>query len=439
MDRIVVKRSRGLSGTIRVPGDKSITHRAVILGSIASGKTKVHGYLRSEDCISTIQAFRAMGVEITEKKNGRLIIRGKGLTGLKEPVDVLNLGNSGTSLRLLTGLLAGQRFFSVLTGDASLKTRPMRRLLEPLKKMGAEIRGRDEGDHAPVAIQGRELHGIAYSLPVASAQLKSGLLLAGLMASGKTTIDEPVLSRDHTERMLDYLGVHLSLRGSTISIDGRTEFNSKEIRVPGDFSSAAFFIVAALICPNSDVEIKNVGLNPTRTGLIDVLAKMGGRIDIRNQRTQSGEPVGDLVVRSSPLSGLTVEGDIIPRMIDELPILCVAAAVADGETAIRDARELRFKETDRIKTISRGLRLMGVRVKELPDGMKITGGRPLSGAVCKSSGDHRIAMAMTIAGLVAKGRTVVADTACIVTSFPGFEKTIRGISRLHAAGRRSQV
>lgn len=429
MQHLVIKRSQGLSGTIQIPGDKSITHRAVILGAIAEGKTAVHGYLPAEDCLATIQAFRAMGIEITEKKYGPLVIRGQGLWGLKEPDDILNLGNAGTALRLLTGLLAGQRFFSVLTGDASLRSRPMRRLLEPLKRMGAEIQGRDEGDHAPIAIRGQELHGITYSLPVASAQLKSALLLAGLIARGKTTITEPVLSRDHTERSLDYLGVPLSMKGLSVSVEGRTEFKSKEIHIPGDFSSAAFLVVAALICPNSELVIKNVGLNPTRTGLIEVLIKMGGRIEIQNQREQCGEPVGGLFIRSSPLSGLTVEGDILPRMIDELPILCVAAAVANGETVIRGAQELRVKETDRIAAMTRELRRMGVQIEELPDGMRIMGGRPLSAAVCKSSGDHRIAMAMSIAGLAAKGKTVVEDTACIATSFPGFEKTIQRINR----------
>jgi 3-phosphoshikimate 1-carboxyvinyltransferase len=433
MDRIVIKRSRGLSGTIQVPGDKSITHRAVILGAIAVGQTVIHGYLPAEDCLATIQAFRAMGIEITEKSasggNKQLLVQGKGLWGLKEPDDVLNLGNSGTSLRLLTGLLAGQRFFSVLTGDASLRKRPMQRLLEPLRKMSAEIGGRDEGDHAPIAIRGRELHGIDYSLPVASAQLKSALLLAGLIASGKTTIAEPALSRDHTERMLDYLGVRLSVKGLSVSIEGPMEFKSKEIYIPGDFSSAAFLIVAALICPNSELVIRNVGLNPTRTGLVEVLTKMGGRIDIRNQRAQCGEPVGDLTIRSSRLSGLPVEGEIIPRMIDELPVLSIAAAMANGETVIRGAGELRVKETDRIAAMTRELRQMGVQVEELPDGMKIMGGRPLTGAVCQSYRDHRVAMAMVIAGLAAEGKTVVQDTACIDTSFPGFEEMIHHIDR----------
>lgn len=429
MDRIVIKPSRGLSGTVRVPGDKSITHRAVILGAIAQGRTEVHGYLSGEDCLATIQAFRAMGIEITEEKNGMLIIHGKGLRGLKEPDDVLNLGNSGTSLRLLTGLLAGQRFFSVLTGDASLRMRPMRRLLEPLKQMGAEIRGRDGGDHAPIAVRGQDLHGISYELPVASAQLKSAVLLAGLIAHGKTDITEPVLSRDHTERMLDYLGVRLSVKGLSVSVEGPMEYKSKEIYVPGDFSSSAFLIIAALICPNSELLIREVGLNPTRTGLLEILSKMGGRIEIQNQHTQCGEPIGDLLVRSSQLSGLMVEGEIIPRMIDELPVLCVAAASANGETVIRGAQELRVKETDRIAAMTRELRKMGAQVEELPDGMKITGGRPLRGAVCKSYGDHRIAMAMGIAGLAAQGQTVVENTDCIGTSFPGFEELVHCIDR----------
>jgi 3-phosphoshikimate 1-carboxyvinyltransferase len=439
MDRIVIKPSRGLSGTVRVPGDKSITHRAVILGAIAEGRTEIHGHLSAEDCLCTVQAFRDMGVEITEKKNGPLTVQGKGLWGLKEPGDVLNLGNSGTALRLLTGLLAGQRFFSVLTGDSSLRTRPMRRLLEPLQRMGAEIQGRDDGDHAPIAIRGRHLHGISYPLPVASAQLKSALLLAGLVARGKTEITEPVLSRDHTERMLDYLGVRLTVKGLSVSVEGPMEFKSKEIYIPGDFSSAAFLIVAALICPNSELVIREVGLNPARTGLIEILIKMGGRIEIQNQRAQCGEPVGDLIIRSSQLSGLTVEGEIIPRIIDELPILCIAAAIANGETVIRGARELRVKETDRITAMARELRKMGAEVSELPDGMRIKGGRPLIGAVCGSHGDHRIAMAMSIAGLAAQGRTVVEDTDCIATSFPGFEKTIQRISELQVARRTSQV
>ena len=415
-----------LRGTLTVPGDKSITHRAIILGALADGEALLSNYCPGEDCLHTAQAFQAMGVSIDIGPE-RMRVSGKGLNSLREPDSLVDCGNSGTGIRLLAGVLAGQDFFSVLTGDDSIRRRPMGRVVGPLREMGAQIAGRRGGELAPLAITGARLRGIAYRSPIASAQVKSSVLLAGLFADGTTSVTEPALSRDHTERLFDYLGIPLTRNGLTVSLTGRRSFAARDIPIAGDLSAAAFFLVGASLVPDSDVTIIGVGANPTRTGILEVLRDMGARIDLVNPRMQAGEPVADLRVRSAPLRGITIGPDRIPQMIDEFPILCVAAACAQGDTVISGARELRVKESDRIATMAVELRRMGAEVEERPDGMRIGGGRPLHGAACHSHGDHRVAMSMTIAGLVASGDTTVEETACVATSFPEFEKKLRGL------------
>lgn len=419
MQSYTVTPAKRLAGEITVPGDKSISHRSLILGSLANGETVVRGLLRGEDNMATLHAFRLMGVPISD--DGETVrISGQGLRGLKEPTDVVDCGNSGTSIRLLSGLLAAQSFFSVLTGDQYLRRRPMKRVVGPLAKMGAIIHGRDGGEKAPLAICGRQLTGIRYESPIASAQVKSALLLAGLYADGETTVTEPHLSRDHSERMFAHFGADLQVIPGGVTIRGGRELTGGEIVVPGDISSAAFFLVAGLIVPGSELLIRNVGVNPSRTGIIDILQAMGGDIQLLEQRMVSGEPVADLLVRSSPLKGIEIGGDVVPRAIDEFPVIAVAAACAAGETVIRDAHELRVKESDRIAAMAANLRLAGVAVEETEDGMIVQGGGRINGCQADSKGDHRIAMAMLVAGLVAGGPISVTDTACIATSFPTF-------------------
>lgn len=432
MKTITVKKTKGLKGEITVPGDKSISHRALMFASIAEGDTRIKGLLKGEDNMATLKAFRQMGIVIDELGED-VVVHGKGLHGLKEPEDVIDAGNSGTTIRLITGLLSGQGFFSAITGDQYLRKRPMKRVVEPLSRMGARIFGREGGNKAPLAIVGSKLKGISYKSPVASAQVKSAILLAGLYAEGITTVTEPTISRDHTERMLAYFGAKIERKGATVSIRGGqtltgTTRRGQELEVPGDISSAAFFMVAALITEGSELLIKNVGINPTRTGIIDILTAMGGDLKILNEREVSGEPVGDILIKSSKLKGVEIKGNIIPRAIDELPVAAVAAAFAEGTTAIADARELRVKETDRIGTMAAELRKTGIEVEEREDGMDITGGRPKGCRECDSHGDHRIAMSMAIAGLAAEGEMLVSDTECIETSFPGFEELLRKVS-----------
>ncbi|MCC7203081.1 MAG: 3-phosphoshikimate 1-carboxyvinyltransferase [Nitrospirae bacterium] len=425
---MIVRPVKGLSGDIQIQGDKSVSHRSIILGSIAKGVTTVTNYLPSDDCRATMNAFRAMGISIEDIHESSLRIEGKNLYGLTEPADVMDMGNSGTSARLLCGLLSGQNFFSVMTGDSSLRSRPMKRVAVPLRSMGANILGRRDGDLMPLAIKGGELQGIRHKLPVASAQVKSALLLAGLYARGKTSVEEIRGSRDHTERMLGCFGVNLETQGNVLAIDGGQKLTGCDIHVPGDISSAAFFMVGASIVNNSGVVIREVGLNPTRTGIIDVLRNMGALIEITDIRDSGGEPVGDVRVTSAPLKGIEISGEIIPRLVDELPVICIAAAVADGGTIIRDAAELRVKESDRISVMAECLASMGVEVETFADGMRINGKRKLKGAVCNSHGDHRIAMSMAIAGLVAEGEVVIQDTDCIKTSFPRFEEMLHLLS-----------
>lgn len=409
-----------------VPGDKSISHRSIMLGSIARGTTTVTGFLRGEDNLCTLNAFRAMGVAIDDDGT-TLRIEGKGLHGLSEPGDILDCGNSGTSMRLLSGLLAGQRFFSILTGDQYLRKRPMKRVVEPLSRMGAVIHGRDGGSKAPLAIVGQELKGIRYDSPVSSAQVKSAILLAGLYAAGETVVTEPHLSRDHSERMLTWFGADLTVLEKGASVRGGRELEGRDIVVPGDISSAAFFIVAASIVPGSELLIRGVGINPARTGIIDIMRLMGASIELVDERILSGEPVADLLVRHAPLRGIEIGGDLVPRAIDEFPAICIAAACAEGTTVVREADELRVKETDRIAAMAQNLRKAGIAVAETKDGMEITGGR-LLGCRAESFGDHRIAMSMLIAGLAATGEVTVDDTACIATSFPNFLELLEGVA-----------
>lgn len=425
MKSITIKKSTGLTGEITVPGDKSISHRALMFASIAEGDTRIKGLLKGEDNMATLNAFRQMGIAMDEFENGTVLVHGKGLHGLTEPDDVIDAGNSGTTIRLMTGLLAGQDFFSVITGDRYLRARPMKRVIEPLSRMGARISGRGKGNFAPLAITGTGLKGISYCSSIASAQVKSAILLAGLYAEGITTVTEPTLSRDHTERMLTCLGAKVSMEGTSVTIAGGQKLVKGDIEVPGDISSAAFFMVAALITDKSDLLIKNVGVNPTRTGIIDILKAMGGDLKIMEAREVSGEPVGDIHVRSSRLRGIEIKGDMIPRAIDELPVVAVAAAFAEGTTTIKDAKELRVKETDRIRMMASELRKMNTEVQELDDGMIVGGGRPKESREFNSHGDHRIAMAMAVAGLALDGNTLITDTECIDTSFPGFEELVK--------------
>lgn len=417
----------GLRGEIAVPGDKSISHRSIMLGSLAEGTTMVHGFLHGEDNHATLNAFRAMGIAIEELEGGVLRIAGRGLDGLQEPQTVLDCGNSGTTIRLMTGLLAGQSFFSVLTGDRYLCKRPMKRVVGPLAGMGAQIWGRGGGDLAPLAIRGSKLQALDYTSPIASAQVKSALLLGGLYAEGLTTVREPHLSRDHSERMLRYFGAEVRPFAGGVSISGRPRLLGREVQVPGDISSAAFFLVAALITPGSELLIRNVGVNPTRSGIIDILLDMGAQLELLNPRELSGEPVADILVRHSALRGIEIGGEVVPRAIDEFPVVAVAASFAEGTTTIRDAKELRVKETDRIAAMTAELTKLGGRVEALEDGMVVQGVETLSGGTVISHGDHRIAMSMAVAALRASGSVCIDDTACTATSFPNFWDLLQGL------------
>jgi 3-phosphoshikimate 1-carboxyvinyltransferase len=433
---LTITPGQSLRGTISVPGDKSITHRALILTALAEGAGTLKHYCRGEDCLNTMRALQALGVRIDETHD-ELHVHGKGLWGLTEPGGIVDCGNSGTAIRLLTGLLAGQDFFTVLTGDASIRRRPMGRIVKPLREMGATIAGRKGGELAPLAVTGTTLRGITYASPVASAQVKSSLLLAALFAKGTTRLSEPRRSRDHTERLFEFFGLPLRRDALTVTIEGRPSVGwaaAPQLTVPGDLSAAAFFIVGATIIPGSDVMIMGVGVNPTRTGLLDVLDRMGGDIELLNRREEAGEPVADIRVKSAPLHGVTIGADLIPQTIDEFPILCVAAAVAEGQTVITGADELRVKESDRIETMAAELRALGALISERPDGMVIQGlGRSrengrLQSASGRSHGDHRVAMSLAIAALTALGESVVQDTDCIETSFPDFRASLLQIT-----------
>jgi len=428
MTDLVVTASRGLHGEVTPPGDKSLSHRAAMFSAIAEGSTEITGFLAGEDTLNTARAVRRLGIDIEEKGPGHLIVHGKGLDGLREPGEVIDLGNSGTGMRLLAGMLAGQDFFSILTGDQYLVQRPMGRIVVPLRRMGAVIDGRSGGKLAPLSIRGagKKTTPIQFESPIASAQVKSAVLLCGLFAEGETSVIEPHRSRDHTERMLRFFGVQVAEQGLQVSVRGRQVLRPRgRLDIPSDISSAAFFLVAAAIVPGSDLLVKNVGTNPTRTGILDVLMNMGADISLENEREQAGEPVADIRVRHRTLHGVTIGGGLVPRAIDEVPVIAVAAAYAEGRTVIKDASELRVKESDRIATMAAELRKMGVGILEHPDGMEITGRERLTGAVCESHGDHRIAMSMAIAGLRADGTTIVRDAEWIETSFPGFESILK--------------
>jgi 3-phosphoshikimate 1-carboxyvinyltransferase len=431
MTDLIVKPSAGLKGEVTPPGDKSLSHRAVMCAAIAEGKTLINGFLTGEDTLNTVKAVQMLGIEVEGAGTRGLIVHGKGLDGLVEPAGVLDLGNSGTGMRLLAGLLAGQDFFSVLTGDQYLRKRPMARITEPLRRMGAVIDGRSGGTLAPLSIRGagKRLKPIQHDSPVASAQVKSAVLLCGLYADGETSVTEPSKSRDHTERMFRFFGVEVKEQGLRVSMRGRQRLRAKgPLDIPADISSAAFFMVAASIVPGSEFTIKNVGVNPTRTGIIDVLKDMGADISLVHQREQAGEPVADITIRYRKLRAVQITGDVVPRAIDEMPVLSVAAACAQGKTVIRGAAELRVKESDRIAAMAAELRKMGAEVTELPDGMEITGRGRLRGAQCESHGDHRIAMSLAVAGLAAEGETIVRDAAWIETSFPGFEQLLKQVA-----------
>ncbi|HBA66573.1 MAG TPA: 3-phosphoshikimate 1-carboxyvinyltransferase [Methylococcaceae bacterium] len=409
-----------LNGQARVPGDKSISHRSIMLGSLADGVTHVKGFLEAEDALATLQAFRDMGVVIEGPKNGALTIHGVGKHGLKAPQKPLYLGNSGTSMRLLSGLLAGQAFDSVLTGDKSLSGRPMKRVTDPLAQMGAVIETTDKGT-APLHIKGQagKLKGIDYQMPMASAQVKSCLLLAGMYAEGATRVTEPAPTRDHTERMLNGFSYPVEKEGAKVTITAEGRLTAADIDVPSDISSAAFFLVGASIAQGSDIVLNHVGINPTRTGVIDILRLMGADIEILNERIVGGEPVADLHVKSAPLKGIDIPEELVPLAIDEFPVLFVAAACAEGQTRLTGAEELRVKESDRIQVMADGLQILGVDAQPTPDGMIIQGGKIGSGSV-ESHGDHRIAMAFSIAGLRADGKIVINDCENVNTSFPEF-------------------
>lgn len=416
-----------LRGRIQIPGDKSISHRALMLGAIAQGETQIQGLLLGEDPHSTADCFRAMGATISELNIDRVTVQGIGLGNLQEPKDVLNTGNSGTTTRLMLGLLASQPgcFFTV-TGDGSIRSRPMNRVIQPLQQMGAQIWHR-AGGLAPLAVQGQALKPIHYHSPIASAQVKSCILLAGLLTEGKTTVTEPSLSRDHSERMLRAFGANITVDPETCSasVIGGALLHGQSVIVPGDISSAAFWLVAGAIVPGSDLVIENVGINPTRTGILEALAAMGADITLENQRDAAGEPVADLHVRHSPLKACTIAGDLIPRLIDEIPILAVAATVAEGTTLIQDAAELRVKESDRLAVMATQLNQMGAKVSERPDGLEIMGGTPLIGAEVDSFTDHRIAMSLAIAALIATGPTTIHRAEAAAVSYPGFIETLK--------------
>lgn len=408
-----------LAGSLRVPGDKSISHRSIMIGSLAEGTTVVSGFLEGEDSLATLKAFRAMGVEIVGPVNGRVVINGVGMHGLKDPAQPLYLGNSGTSMRLLAGLLAGQTFNVVMTGDESLSRRPMKRVTQPLLEMGAILTTNEAGT-PPITVQGGQtLKAIDYHMPMASAQVKSCLLLAGMYANGKTCVTEPAPTRDHSERMLRAFGYPVAVEGHRICIEGGGKLTAVNIDVPADISSATFFIVGASIAPDSDITLQHVGINPTRIGVINILRAMGSHIEILNEREVGGEPVADIRVRYSPLRGIRISEDQVPLAIDEFPALFIAAACAEGETILTGAEELRVKESDRIQVMADGLIALGINARPTPDGMIIQGGQ-LGGGTVESHGDHRIAMAFAMAALRASGEIRILDCANVNTSFPGF-------------------
>lgn len=415
----LTKHKNGLNGTIFIPGDKSISHRAVMFGSIAEGITKITNFLQGEDCLSTIACFQKLGITI-EQNGTDVIVYGKGLKGLVEPAEVLDVGNSGTTIRLMLGILANVPFHCTVIGDASIGKRPMKRVTEPLRQMGAKIDGREDGQYTPLSIRGGNIEGIHYSSPVASAQVKSAVLLAGLQGEGVTTVTEPLQSRDHTERMLRAFGCDVTVDGLTVSLQGGQKLSSTNIEVPGDISSAAFFLAAGTIVSNSKIVLKNVGLNPTRTGILDVLSQMGANLSIDNIRNEEFEPFGDITVETSQLRGIEIGGTLIPRLIDEIPIIALLATQAEGITVIKDAEELKVKETNRIDTVVNELKKLGANIEATEDGMIVRGKMPLQGNVVNSYGDHRIGMMLGIAACIADGEVIIENSEAVSVSYPNF-------------------
>lgn len=414
-EEMVIQKIKKAVGQIKVPGDKSISHRAVMLGSLANGVTEISGFLKGADCLSTIDCFRKMGIDI-DINGENVTVHGNGLRGLKKPDEMLYTGNSGTTTRLLCGILAGQNFDTSITGDASIQKRPMGRVVKPLSMMGAKI----ENEYCPLYITGTKLHGVDYKMPVASAQVKTAIILAGLYADGETVIHEIEKSRDHTELMLSAMGADLTVDNLDITVKPTNDLTAVNVDVPGDISSAAFFLVLGAIMPNSQITVTNVGINPTRTGIIDVLKDMGADITLENVHTSAGETVADITVRSSSLKGTTVGGDIIPRLIDELPIIAVAAVFADGQTVIKDAQELKVKETNRIRAVVDEFNKCGIDITETDDGMIINGGKSIHGADFKTYGDHRMAMSLTVLAQLADGESTLDDSDCACVSYPTF-------------------
>lgn len=412
---MVIQKIKKAVGQIKVPGDKSISHRAVMLGSLANGVTEISGFLKGADCLSTIDCFRKMGIDI-DINGENVTVHGNGLRGLKKPDEMLYTGNSGTTTRLLCGILAGQNFDTSITGDASIQKRPMGRVVKPLSMMGAKI----ENEYCPLYITGTKLHGIDYKMPVASAQVKTAIILAGLYADGETVIHEIEKSRDHTELMLSAMGADLTVDNLDITVKPTNDLTAVNVDVPGDISSAAFFLVLGAIMPNSQITVTNVGINPTRTGIIDVLKDMGADITLENVHTSAGETVANITVRSSSLKGTTVGGDIIPRLIDELPIIAVAAVFADGQTVIKDAQELKVKETNRIRAVVDEFNKCGIYITETDDGMIINGGKSIHGADFKTYGDHRMAMSLTVLAQLADSESTLDDSDCACVSYPTF-------------------
>lgn len=420
---MIFKKANSIHGELTIPGDKSISHRAIMLGSIADGTTEITNFLQGADCLSTIACFKQMGVSI-ENSTDKVIIKGSGLHGLQAPKNMLDVGNSGTTTRLMSGILAAQNFTSSLNGDASIQKRPMGRIITPLSQMGADIVSIKGNGCAPLQINGKQLHGIHYQSPVASAQVKSSILLAGLYADGTTSVTEPSLSRNHSELMLSSFGANVTSKDTTATIEPANKLYGQQIIVPGDISSAAYFIVAGLILPNSEVLIKNVGINPTRDGILRVCEAMGASISYENKREVSKEPVADLLVRSSSLHGTEIGGDLIPTLIDEIPAIAVLACFAEGTTVIKDAQELKVKESNRIDEMVNNLAKMGADITATDDGMIIHGGKPLHGSIIESKLDHRLAMSFAIAGLMAEGETDIQGAEVVETSFPTFYKDL---------------
>ena len=424
-----LSRVHGLSGEVAVPGDKSISHRSIMLGSIAKGNTEVEGFLQGADCLSSIACFRKMGVEI-ENNGDKVLVHGRGLHGLMAPDSVLDVGNSGTTTRLMSGILAAQPFVSTVNGDASIQKRPMKRIIVPLSQMGADIRSLRGNDCTPLEIHGMNLHGIHYDSPVASAQVKSAILLAGLYADGETSVTEPEVSRNHTELMFEEFGVDIRTAGKTVYVKPAEELYAKKVIVPGDISSATYFFVAAAITPNSCVTVKNVGINPTRDGILRVLSDMGADVTFEKTSGEIGEPTADVTVRTSDLKGCVVGGEVIPTLIDEIPAIAILACFAEGETIIKDAAELKVKESNRIDVMVDNLKKMGADIEATKDGMIIRGGRPLHGAIIDSHLDHRVAMSFAVAAMNADGETEITGAECVDISYPGFYEDMRKLVKM---------